>query len=82
MAFYAYGSFMSYFAGNLLKNAFKTELLDVAKVAKSFGFKVPPRVKADSAKFLNRKAQDRLKLQQRRLKLLKRKQRKTKTVAV
>jgi hypothetical protein len=45
----------------------------VAKVAKSFGFTVPPRVKADSAKFLNKKAQDRLKFQKRKLKLLRKK---------
>lgn len=61
LAFYAYGSFLRHFAGNLLRATFRTELLDVAKVARSFGFAVPPRVTAESAKFLNKKTQDKLK---------------------
>jgi ATP-dependent RNA helicase DDX18/HAS1 len=53
MAFYAYGSYMSYFAKNLLKNIFRTEQLNVNKVALAFGFRVPPRIKAGEAKFLS-----------------------------
>lgn len=75
-AFYAYGSFLSYFAGNMITSVFKTSLLDVGKLAKGFGFAVPPRVKAEAATFLNKKAQDRLKHQKRKLKLQRRKLRK------
>lgn len=44
-AFYAYGAYINNFRANLLKFIFKTEALDVAALAKSFGFTTPPRVK-------------------------------------
>lgn len=44
-AFYAYGAYLNNFRANLLKFIFKTEAIDVAALAKSFGFNTPPRVK-------------------------------------
>lgn len=44
-AFYAYGAYLNNFRANLLKFIFKTEDIDVAALAKSFGFTTPPRVK-------------------------------------
>lgn len=61
MAFYAYGSYLQYFHSNLLRGIFKTEVLDVRKVAVGFGFSVPPRVKMETAVFLNKKAQNKRK---------------------
>ena len=54
-AFFAYGAFLNYFRANLLKKIFRTDQLDVAKLAKSFGFNTPPRVK--EGKFLTVQAQ-------------------------
>ncbi len=44
-AFYAYGAYLNNFRANLLKFIFKTEDINVAALAKSFGFNTPPRVK-------------------------------------
>lgn len=44
-AFYAYGSYINNFRANLLKFIFKTEAVDVAALARSYGFTTPPRVK-------------------------------------
>jgi hypothetical protein len=49
-AFYAYGAYINTFRANLLKFIFKTEAIDVAALAKSFGFTTPPKVK--DGKFL------------------------------
>ena len=54
-AFFAYGSFINYFRANLLKKIFRTDQIDVAKLARSFGFTTPPRVK--EGKFLTLQAQ-------------------------
>lgn len=54
-AFYAYGSFLEYFNNNPLKRIFRTQMLDVQKLALSFGFTAPPRVK--NGKFLTPTAQ-------------------------
>jgi ATP-dependent RNA helicase DDX18/HAS1 len=43
--FYAYGSYLNYFRANLLKKIFITDQIDVNKLARSFGFTTPPRVK-------------------------------------
>ena len=43
-AFYAYGASINNYKANLLKRIFRPELLDVAGLAKSFGFSIPPRV--------------------------------------
>lgn len=53
-AFYAYGAYINNFRDNLLKFIFKTEALDVAALARSFGFTTPPRVK--EGKFLKPEA--------------------------
>lgn len=52
--FYAYGSYINYFRASLLKKIFRTDQIDVAKLARSFGFTTPPRVKEGS--FLTEKA--------------------------
>jgi ATP-dependent RNA helicase DDX18/HAS1 len=65
LAFYAYGSYLQYFSANLFKSIFNTQALDVAAVARGFGFQVPPRVIAKPGQFLNRKAQDRKKREKR-----------------
>ena len=43
--FYAYGSYLDYFRTNLLKKIFITDQIEVNKLARSFGFTTPPRVK-------------------------------------
>ena len=43
-AFYAYGATINNYKANLLKKIFRPELLDVAALARSFGFSTPPRV--------------------------------------
>ena len=43
--FYAYGSYINYYRANMLKKIFRTDQVDVTKLAKSFGFVTPPRVK-------------------------------------
>jgi ATP-dependent RNA helicase DDX18/HAS1 len=53
-AFYAYGSYLNYFRANLLKRIFRTDQIEVAKLALSFGFNTPPRVKEGN--FLTSKA--------------------------
>jgi hypothetical protein len=52
--FYAYGSYINYFRASLLKKIFRTDQIDVAKLARSFGFTTAPRVKEGS--FLTEKA--------------------------
>lgn len=52
-AFYAYGAYLNNFRANLLKLIFKTEAIDVNKLAQSYGFSVAPRVK--EGKFLKAK---------------------------
>lgn len=54
-AFFAYGAFLNYFRANLLKKIFRTDQLDVTKLARSFGFTTAPRVK--EGKFLTLQAQ-------------------------
>jgi ATP-dependent RNA helicase DDX18/HAS1 len=54
-AFYAYGSFINTFRANMLTRIFRTDQIDVEKLALSFGFTTPPRVK--EGKFLTQKAQ-------------------------
>ena len=54
-AFYAYGAYLNYFRANLLKKIFRSDHLDVTKLARSFGFTTPPRVK--EGKFLTLNAQ-------------------------
>ena len=54
-AFYAYGAFINYYRSNLLTRIFRTSQIDVEKLAKSYGFTTPPRVKEGS--FLTKKAQ-------------------------
>lgn len=54
-AFYAYGAYLNYFRGNLLKKIFRSDQIDVTKLASSFGFTTPPRVK--EGKFLSIQAQ-------------------------
>lgn len=49
-AFYAYGAYLNNFRANMLKFIFKTEAIDVNKLAVSYGFSVAPRVK--EGKFL------------------------------
>ena len=61
-AFYAYGAFINYYRSNLLTRIFRTSQIDVEKLAKSYGFTTPPRVKEGS--FLTKKAQ----LQQKKAK--------------
>ena len=50
-AFYAYGSYLKTYQQNPLKKIFRTELFDISKVALSFGFNTPPRIK--EGKFVN-----------------------------
>lgn len=52
--FYAYGSYINYFRASLLKKIFRTDQINVAQLAKSFGFTTPPRVKEGN--FLTEKA--------------------------
>ena len=52
-AFYAYGAYLNNFRANLLKFIFKTEAIDVNKLALSYGFSTAPRVK--EGKFLKTK---------------------------
>jgi hypothetical protein len=63
-AFYAYGSYINHFRANLLKKIFRTDQIDVAKLARSFGFATPPRLKEGA--FLTAKA--RLEKKQQKLK--------------
>lgn len=63
-AFYAYGSYINHFRANLLKKIFRTDQIDVAKLARSFGFATPPRLKEGT--FLTAKA--RLEKKQQKLK--------------
>lgn len=59
--FYAYGSYINYFNANLLKKIFRTDQIQVDKLARGFGFTTPPRVK--DGKFLTQKArQERIKI--------------------
>ncbi|KAJ3118363.1 ATP-dependent RNA helicase [Phlyctochytrium bullatum] len=44
-----YKAYVQAYAGNLLKKYFAIESLDIPKVAKAFGFKVPPRVNFKSS---------------------------------
>ena len=46
--FYAYGSYINYFRASLLKKIFRTDQIDVTRLAKSFGFTTAPRVKEGS----------------------------------
>lgn len=55
-AFYAYGGYLNNFRANLLKFIFKTEAIDVNKLALSYGFSTAPRVK--EGKFLKTKARN------------------------
>ena len=43
-AFYAYGSYLKTIQKNNLKKIFRTELVNVDMLCKSYGFGVPPRV--------------------------------------
>jgi hypothetical protein len=52
--FYAYGAYLNYFRANLLKKIFRTDQINVADLARGFGFTTPPRVKEGS--FLTEKA--------------------------
>lgn len=54
--FYAYGEFINLFRANLLKKIFRTDEIEVDKLARSFGFTTPPRVK--EGKFLTTKARN------------------------
>lgn len=56
-AFYAYGSFLQYFNGHLLKRIFRTDRLNVKNVGLGFGMPIPPKVNLE-AKFLTQKAQN------------------------
>lgn len=58
--FFAYGAFINYFRANLLQKIFRTDQIDVQKLARSFGFTTPPRVK--DGKFLTDKARKERKL--------------------
>ena len=44
-AFYAYGEYINIYRANLLKKIFRTELINVDNLAKSFGFTSAQRVK-------------------------------------
>jgi ATP-dependent RNA helicase DDX18/HAS1 len=59
-AFYAYGEYLNYFRRNLLKRIFNSEQLDVANIARNFGFTTAPRVK--EGKFLTVQARKEKKL--------------------
>lgn len=66
-AFCAYGGYLNYFRENRLKLIFKTEAIDVNKLALSYGFSSAPRVK--EGKFLKtavRKEQLREKLKEKK----------------
>lgn len=54
-AFYAYGAFINYYRANLLTRIFRTSQIDVERLARSYGFTTPPRVKEGN--FLTKKAQ-------------------------
>jgi len=59
--FYAYGAYLNYFRANLLKKIFRTDQINVAQLAKSFGYSTPPRVKEGT--FLTEKARKEKKMQ-------------------
>ena len=54
-AFYAYGAYINYYRANMLTRIFRTSQIDVEKLARSYGFTTPPRVKEGN--FLTKKAQ-------------------------
>ena len=62
-AFQAYGAFINHYQSHLLKKIFRTEMVDVAALARSFGFSTPPRVTATG--FLAPKARKKLKAAER-----------------
>lgn len=64
-AFYAYGEFINYHRANLLKKIFRTELLNLDDLARSYGFTSAQRVKEGT--FLKPTAQKANKAEKRRL---------------
>lgn len=67
--FYAYGAYINYFRANLLKKIFRTDQINVAQLARGFGFTTPPRVK--EGKFLTEKARKEQQTQKTKEKKLK-----------
>ena len=66
-AFYAYGSYLNTIHKNSIKKIFRTELINVDLLSKSYGFGIAPRVNTGS--FLKesvRKEQKREKRRQKR----------------
>ncbi len=62
--FYAYGEFINYFRSNLLKKIFRTELINLDDLARSFGFPSAQRVKEGT--FLKPSVQQSTKAEKRR----------------
>jgi hypothetical protein len=63
-AFYAYGEFINYYRSNLLKKIFRTELINLDDLARSYGFPSAQRVKEGT--FLKPTAQQSTKAEKRR----------------